>query len=88
MLKSLVTQVMDDLDKEKELVAAAFQKVGRKFSYNQSGGAPLLGIDGICIIGHGSSDGVAITNALKVATTFKNKDINARIIEQLALAKK
>ncbi len=87
MLKSLVTQVMEDLNEEKELAKTAFQKVGKKFSYNQSGGAPLLGIDGICIIGHGSSDGFAITNALKVATTFKNKDINSRIVERLAKVK-
>ena len=49
-----------------------------------SGGAPLLGIDGICIICHGSSNGRSITNALRVATSFEHHHINKQIVEELA----
>jgi glycerol-3-phosphate acyltransferase PlsX len=43
-----------------------------------------LGIDGICIICHGSSDARSITNALRTAISFKDHQINARITSELA----
>ena len=47
------------------------------------GGAPLLGVDGICIIGHGSSDAREIYNALRVARGFGGKHVNERIAEAI-----
>lgn len=40
-----------------------------KIDYREFGGAPLLGVNGICIIGHGRSDARAIVNAIRVAQT-------------------
>jgi len=45
------------------------------------GGAPLLGVDGVCIIGHGSSSATAVKNALRVAATSVRHDLAARIGE-------
>lgn len=45
------------------------------------GGAPLLGVNGICIIGHGSSSARAVYNALRVARGFGGKHVNERIAE-------
>ena len=39
----------------------------RRLDYTEYGGAPLLGVDGVAIICHGSSDTIAIRNALSVA---------------------
>ena len=45
-----------------------------KIDYRQYGGAPLLGVNGAVIIAHGSSDALAISNAIKVAReTVKSK---------------
>ena len=41
-----------------------------RYDYSEHGGAPLLGIDGICIICHGSSGDRAIENALEVAARY------------------
>ena len=48
------------------------------------GGAPLLGLNGVAIIGHGVSGPKAIKNAIRVAQEAVSHDINHRIIEGLA----
>lgn len=84
MLKSVGGALVEQLDVERDVARAALQKLARQYHYAEAGGAPLLGIDGVCIICHGSSDSRSIANALKVATTFQNRQINSRIVEELA----
>lgn len=84
LFKSVPGEVLSQLTTEREQAKRAFQDVGRRYQYNEEGGAPLLGIDGTCIICHGSSDGRAIQNALKVSTKFLNRDINGRIMSDLS----
>lgn len=48
------------------------------------GGAPLLGVDGVCIIGHGSSRETAIANGVAVAARAARGDLTARIAEGIA----
>lgn len=86
MLRKLAHEVVGQLKQEQEREAAqhAFHDVGRRYSYHESGGAPLLGVDGICMICHGSSNGRCIANALKGAVTFKQRDINSQIVAALA----
>jgi glycerol-3-phosphate acyltransferase PlsX len=55
-------------------LAAAVLKPGlkqlkNKLDYTEHGGAPLLGIDGVCIKSHGSSDAIAIKNGIRQART-------------------
>ncbi len=45
----------------------AFKALKKKADYSEYGGAPLLGINGVCIIGHGRSNAKAVCNAVKVA---------------------
>jgi glycerol-3-phosphate acyltransferase PlsX len=45
----------------------AFREFSRRLDYREYGGAPLLGVRGICIIGHGSSNDRAIYNGIRVA---------------------
>jgi glycerol-3-phosphate acyltransferase PlsX len=54
-----------------------------KYDYNEYGGAPLLGVDGICIICHGASSHRGIMNAVRVARTFSKYQLNEQIIQLL-----
>ena len=47
------------------------------------GGAPLLGVDGRCIICHGSSSAKAIKNGVRVAAEFTYKEVNKHIVEEV-----
>jgi glycerol-3-phosphate acyltransferase PlsX len=64
----------------------ALQSLIHKHDYSAYGGAPLLGIDGICIICHGSSGERAIKNALGVAAKYAESGLNAKIVEELSAA--
>jgi glycerol-3-phosphate acyltransferase PlsX len=62
----------------------AFNDFRRRLDYNEYGGAPLLGVRGVCIVGHGSSNEVAIYNGIRVAMEFANAGINTLIEQELA----
>jgi phosphate acyltransferase len=62
----------------------AFNEFKKRLDYSEYGGAPLLGVRGVCIVGHGSSNDRAIMNGLRVAAEFAQAEINAQIEEQLA----
>ncbi len=49
------------------LLKPAFDRIKRRLDYREYGGAPLLGVDGVCIIGHGRSDRYAVRQAIAVA---------------------
>jgi len=83
MLHRVKEELLSSLQGEKELAGAALKKLQRNYAHNEIGGAPLLGIDGICLICHGSSDGFSIANALHGASVLKEHRINAQIVEQL-----
>lgn len=63
------------------LSKSAFNALRREIDHSEYGGAPLLGIDGTCIISHGSSDPKAIKNAIRVAAEFVKYEINKHILE-------
>jgi glycerol-3-phosphate acyltransferase PlsX len=49
------------------LAKPAFDGVRKRLDYREYGGAPLLGVDGVVIIGHGRSDALAIRNGIRLA---------------------
>jgi len=65
------------------LSSSAFNELKKKMDYSEYGGAPLLGVDGRCIISHGSSNPKAIKNAVRVAIEYIRQDVNAHIVEEL-----
>src|SRR6266849_509874 len=65
------------------LARKAFTNFGRKLDYSKYGGAPLLGIKGVAIVGHGASNANAIKNAIRVAKQYHESGINSRIEEGL-----
>ena len=62
----------------------AFNEFRRRLDYTEYGGAPLLGVRGVCIIGHGSSNDVAIYNGIRVAHEFSRSGANERIEQAFA----
>ena len=66
------------------LSRTAFQRLKKKLDYSEYGGAPLLGIRGIAIIGHGRSNANAIKNAIRVAGELARARINEKIEQELA----
>jgi len=59
----------------------AFRAIRKRTNYENYGGSPLLGVNGICIIAHGSSSPLAIKNAIRVAIEFIEQQVNPRIVE-------
>ncbi|MBN3040009.1 MAG: phosphate acyltransferase PlsX [Candidatus Omnitrophica bacterium] len=51
----------------------------RYLDYAEYGGAPLLGVDGVVIIGHGRSNSLAVKNAIKVAVRELKRDVTSQI---------
>ncbi len=62
----------------------AFEHFKKRLDHSEYGGAPLLGVKGVCIITHGSSNNNAIKNAIRVAAEFVKSGVNARIEKEIA----
>jgi glycerol-3-phosphate acyltransferase PlsX len=65
------------------LAQGAFNDFKKRVDYSEYGGAPLLGLNGICVICHGRSTAKAIRNAIRVAKEFAEGNINERIATEL-----
>jgi glycerol-3-phosphate acyltransferase PlsX len=65
------------------LSRAAFQDFKKRLDYSEYGGAPLLGVKGVTIVSHGSSNGTAIKNAIRVAAEFARSGLNQMIEEKI-----
>ncbi len=63
---------------------SGFRRMRERIDYREFGGAPLLGVNGVCIIGHGRSDARAIVNAVKVA----EKSVQNNLVPEIARAVK
>ncbi len=78
-LKSTVTSQIGALLSQK-----AFKSFKKRLDYTEYGGAPLLGVRGVCIIGHGSSNANAIMNGIRVTAEFARARVNAGIESAVA----
>ena len=66
------------------LSRSAFRHFKKRMDYSEYGGAPLLGVRGVCLIAHGSSNDNAIKNAIRVAAGFVQGNVNDKIERELA----
>jgi glycerol-3-phosphate acyltransferase PlsX len=73
-LKSTVTSQVGAL-----LSRRAFAEFKKRLDYSEYGGAVLLGVRGVCIVGHGSSNEKAIMNGIRVAAEFAQAEVNSGI---------
>lgn len=83
VMKMTTKELLGALDVERLKGQQALQALVDRYDYSEHGGAPLLGIDGICIICHGSSGDRAIKNALAVAARYARIKLNERIVQEL-----
>ena len=63
------------------LLSGGLRSLKKKTSQKTYGGAPLLGVNGICIIGHGSSDAIATKNGILQAARAVSLRLNESILE-------
>jgi glycerol-3-phosphate acyltransferase PlsX len=68
------------------LSKSAFDDFRRRTDYSEYGGAPLLGVKGITIIGHGRSNPIAIKNAIRVANELCRSHVNEKIEQEVSAA--
>ncbi len=73
-LKSTVTSQVGAL-----LSRKAFAEFKKRLDYSEYGGAPLLGVRGVCVVGHGSSNEKAVMNGIRVAAEFAQTEVNSGI---------
>ena len=67
VMKVAGKEILGSLNAEKQLAQQAMANLLKRYDYQEIGGAPLLGVKGMCFITHGSSNGNAIKNAIRVA---------------------
>jgi phosphate acyltransferase len=78
-LKATITRQVGAL-----LSRSAFTDFKKRLDHTEYGGAPLLGVKGVCIITHGSSNANAMKNAIRVAAEFSESEVNQSIEHGLA----
>ena len=66
-----------------KLAEGAFRSIRKKTNYEEYGGMPLLGVNGVCIIAHGGSSPLAIKNALRAAAESVAHEINPHILQEV-----
>jgi glycerol-3-phosphate acyltransferase PlsX len=79
-LRSTITSQVGAL-----LSRKAFVDFQKRIDDSEYGGAPLLGLKGVAIVGHGSSNANAIKNAIRVAKQFAESGVNDRLERELAM---
>ncbi len=66
------------------LMKRNLKKLYKRLHYSEYGGAPLLGLNGVCVVGHGRSNPVAVKNAIKLAKDFAAGRVLERIQTEIA----
>ena len=61
----------------------AIRRLEKRFDYSEHGGAPLLGVNGNCVICHGASNAKAIMNAIVLAASLAKNNLNEHLIQEL-----
>jgi glycerol-3-phosphate acyltransferase PlsX len=84
VMKVVGKEIFSALKTELPLAQMALGNIIKRYDYHELGGAPLLGVDGICIICHGSSKERAIEMALGVAAKHARAKLNDLIVQELA----
>src|SRR6516164_237351 len=67
------------------LSRGALKGIKRTMDYSEYGGAPLLGVRGVCVISHGKSNANAMKNAIRVAAGLAKARVNEKIEQELSL---
>lgn len=87
LLRKVKTSLMSSLRSKigALLIKPALKKTLKGFTLEEHGGAPLLGLNGLVVKTHGSSEAVEIKNSILQCATFKEQKINEKIKEKVVL---
>jgi glycerol-3-phosphate acyltransferase PlsX len=66
------------------LMTPAMRRLKKRLDWEEHGAAPLLGVSGVCFIGHGKSQARAIKNAIRTVAAFVEKNVNEHIHDEIA----
>ena len=88
VVQALLSELASALPGGAEAVKKAAKAIITRFDYNEYGGAPLLGVGGICIICHGDSSYRGVKNAVRVAADFSKFRVNQQITDLLSRGKR
>jgi glycerol-3-phosphate acyltransferase PlsX len=61
----------------------AYRRFRKRLDYSEYGGAPLVGVNGLCIVGHGRSSPKAVRNAVAMAVKFVREDLVANLAREI-----
>jgi glycerol-3-phosphate acyltransferase PlsX len=84
VIRTMVEELTRSAPSQLDAIKETARSIMMKFDFNEYGGAPLLGVDGICIICHGASDYRGFKNAIGVAMDFSKHHVNERITQLLS----
>lgn len=84
LLHTVSHELLGTLDSERQIAAHALSNLHSRYHHSEFGGAPLLGIDGVCLICHGTSDARAILNAIRAAKRYNV--VNNLIVREMQVA--
>jgi glycerol-3-phosphate acyltransferase PlsX len=88
LIKGICQEVIDADPDLMLRLEPIFKNMFEKNDYHEHGGAPLLGVAGICLIAHGSSEAKSIRAALKQCRKFVKSGINDAIVARIAEVEK
>ncbi|MFG0257765.1 MAG: phosphate acyltransferase PlsX [Phycisphaerales bacterium JB043] len=88
LARSLISNVFHAIMENDPGMAAQLEPVARQLfsrnDYHEYGGAPLLGVNGVCMICHGSSESRTIANAIRTTSQYVREHVNDSIVRRLA----
>jgi len=84
VLEGMLRELAESMPSQAKAILQASTDLRGKYDYNEYGGAPLLGVAGICIICHGASNHRGIMNAVRVAKDFASYHVNEQITKLLS----
>ncbi len=83
LFKTIAHEYNDEAPELKTKFTSALDRVWARHDYSRYGGAPLLGINGVCVICHGRSNDVAIKHAVLAARRHAEQNIGEAILARL-----
>ena len=84
LIRDVLTKLAMEMPDQMMRVKQTGDEIKKQYDYNEYGGAPLLGVAGVCMICHGRTKSTGFGNAVLAAKQFATQDVNQRIVEQLS----
>ncbi|HYO10504.1 MAG TPA: phosphate acyltransferase PlsX [Tepidisphaeraceae bacterium] len=84
LFQTIMAELSEDSPELLEEFKPVMKKIYQKHDWQESGGAPLLGVGKYCLICHGRSDARAIKNAIRVGKQMVNSGVNEKIVDVIA----